>query len=201
MDVFYNKTGVGDVLIIPVNDGDRLTFTYETYGDIVKITNEEDGTLLGYNIFNASAHFNLADHGKIRLTEALLSQIKEMFQQQRLDDSLDFDLSPKFVVGFVKEKGAHENADKLSVCHVDVGNETLQIVCGAPNIDQGQFVVVAKTGAVMPSGMKIKDAELRGVPSSGMICSAKELNLPDAPKEKGILVLEGNYQPGDVYEF
>ena len=59
-----------------------------------------------------------------------------------------------------------------------------------PNVDEGQKVVVAKVGAVMPSGMVIRDAELRGVPSAGMICSAKELGLPDAPEEKGILVLD-----------
>ncbi len=81
-----------------------------------------------------------------------------------------------------------------------MGDETLQIVCGAPNVDQGQYVVVAKVGAVMPSGMVIKDAELRGVPSSGMICSAKELDLPDAPAEKGILVLDGSHQAGEPFK-
>ncbi len=93
-----------------------------------------------------------------------------------------------------KKKKKHPNADKLNICKVDVGTETLQIVCGAPNVDAGQKVVVAKVGAVMPSGMIIKDAELRGVPSSGMICSAKELALPNAPQEKGILVLEDKYE-------
>ena len=61
------------------------------------------------------------------------------------------------------KKEKHPNADKLSVCTVDVGSETVQIVCGAPNVDAGQKVVVAKVGAVMPSGMVIRDAELRGV--------------------------------------
>ena len=55
--------------------------------------------------------------------------------------------------------------------------------CGAPNVEAGQKVVVAKV-AVMPSGMVIKDAELRGVASSGMICSMRELNLPNAPQER-----------------
>ena len=67
-------------------------------------------------------------------------------------------------------------------------------------MEAGQKVVVAKVGAVMPSGMVIKDAELRGVASSGMICSAKELALPDAPQEKGILVLEENYEIGSPFE-
>ncbi|REJ08259.1 YtpR family tRNA-binding protein [Halobacillus trueperi] len=200
MDVFYNKQGIGDVLIIPIKEGDRDSFKEEAYGDVVKITDSKDGSLLGYNIFNASKYFNLDGQGKMRLTEEMLSPIKDLFTKNQLDDVLDFDLSPKFVVGYVKEKAGHENADKLSVCQVDVGEDTLQIVCGAPNIDQGQKVVVAKVGAVMPSGMKIKDAELRGVPSSGMICSAKELNLPDAPKEKGILVLDEDAVIGQPFE-
>ncbi len=82
---------------------------------------------------------------------------------------------------------------------VNIGQETLQIVCGAPNVESDQKVVVAKVGAVMPSGMIIKDAELRGVPSSGMICSSKELDLPDAPAEKGILVLPEGAEVGSAF--
>ena len=58
--------------------------------------------------------------------------------------NLDVDFSPKFVVGHVFKKEKHPNADKLSVCTVDIGKETVQIVCGAPNVDAGQKVVVAK---------------------------------------------------------
>ncbi|RWZ59743.1 DUF4479 domain-containing protein [Halobacillus fulvus] len=200
MDVFYNKQGIGDVLMIPIKEGDRDTIKHEAYGDVVKITDKTDGSLLGYNIFHASKYFDLPGKGKMRLTKEMLEPIKELFTQNQLNDVLDFDLSPKFVVGYVKEKESHENADKLSVCQVDVGEETLQIVCGAPNVDEGQKVVVAKVGATMPSGMKIKDAKLRGVPSTGMICSAKELDLPDAPKEKGILVLDDSYEVGQPFE-
>ncbi|MBA2173299.1 DUF4479 domain-containing protein [Halobacillus locisalis] len=200
MDVFYNQKGIGDVLILPIKEGNRNEVKHETFGDVVKITDSKDGSLLGYNIFRASTYFDIQESGKMRLTEEMLAPIKDLFTKNQLDDVLDFDLSPKFVVGFVKEKEGHENADKLSVCQVDVGDETLQIVCGAPNIDQGQKVVVAKVGATMPSGMKIKDAKLRGVASSGMICSAKELNLPDAPEEKGILVLEDSYEVGQPFE-
>ncbi len=127
--------------------------------------------------------------------------MNEILSRNGVEETLVVDLSPKFVVGYVESKEKHPNADKLSVCKVNVGEETLQIVCGAPNVDQGQKVVVAKVGAVMPSGLVIKDAELRGVPSSGMICSAKELALPDAPAEKGILVLEGDHKAGDAFQF
>ncbi|GGB27137.1 DUF4479 domain-containing protein [Virgibacillus dakarensis] len=200
MDVFYNPTGIGDVLIIPLDDGNRYEIKQEHYGDITKITNQQ-GKVLGYNIFQASTHFELSDTGKFVLTEGLLSKLKAFFAKNGLSDKLELDLSPKFVVGYVKSKTAHENADKLSVCQVDTGDETLQIVCGAPNVDSGQKVVVAKVGAVMPSGLKIKPTKLRGVPSNGMICSQKELGLPNAPKEKGIYVLEDSYKKGDAFHF
>lgn len=134
-------------------------------------------------------------------SETFVQDVNEILNRNGVEETLVVDLSPKFVVGYVESKEKHPNADKLSVCKVNVGEETLQIVCGAPNVDQGQKVVVAKVGAVMPSGLVIKDAELRGVPSSGMICSAKELDLPDAPAEKGILVLEGDYEAGDAFQF
>ncbi|OZU89681.1 tRNA-binding protein [Virgibacillus indicus] len=200
MDVFYNPIGIGDVLMIPLKDGDRYEITHVNHGSITKITST-DGEVLGYNIFDASKHLNFTGTGKIKLTEELLKQIEKLFQENNLQDELDFDLSAKFVVGYVKSKEPHENADKLSVCQVDTGNETLQIVCGAPNIDKEQKVVVAKVGAVMPSGMKIKPTELRGVPSNGMICSQKELGLPNAPEEKGIYVLDDSYTPGDEFSF
>src|SRR5665647_3463576 len=97
-------------------------------------------------------------------------------------------------VGFVKSREKHPDADKLSICKVDVGQgEDLQIVCGAKNVEVGQKVPVAIVGAKLPDGLHIKRAKLRGVQSQGMICSAKELGLNDRllPKEiqEGILVL------------
>jgi phenylalanyl-tRNA synthetase beta chain len=105
-------------------------------------------------------------------------------------------------VGYVKTREKHPDADKLSVCTVDVGQgEDLQIVCGAKNVDAGQKVPVAIVGAKLPDGLNIKRAKLRGVESQGMICSAKELGLNDKllPKEiqEGILVLPEDTQIGD----
>ncbi len=94
----------------------------------------------------------------------------------------------KIVVGFVKEKVKHENSDKLSICQVDVGNEILQIVCGAQNVAQGQFVAVALKGALMPNGMEIKEAKLRGVDSCGMLCSSTELGFEKI--NDGIMLLD-----------
>ena len=115
--------------------------------------------------------------------KTLVEAIQQSITNAGFDYQLEADLSPKFVVGYVETKEKHPDADKLSILKVDVGSEKLQIVCGAPNVEAGQKVVVAKV-EVMPSGMVIKDAELRGVASSGMICSMRELNLPNAPQEK-----------------
>ncbi len=92
------------------------------------------------------------------------------------------------VVGRVISCQKHPNADKLNLCEVDVGSETLQIVCGASNVKDAEYVAVAKIGAVLPGDFKIKPAKLRGVESFGMICSSKELGLPET--EKGIMILD-----------
>jgi len=99
------------------------------------------------------------------------------------------------VVGRVLEAGQHPDADRLTVCRVDVGApEALEIVCGAPNVAAGQHVLVALNGAKLPNGMKIKKSKIRGVVSNGMICSEIELALGD--DADGIMVLDGAPTPG-----
>jgi tRNA-binding protein len=201
MNVFYNKEGIGDTLIITLKDVAKDDYAYEKKGNVVRIYKEETNETTGFNIFSISEYMTIEANGTVELNEEMLHKINDIIKEAGFDETLNTDLSPKFVVGYVKEKVKHPNADKLSICQVDVGNEVLQIVCGAPNVDTGQKVVVAKIGAVMPSGMVIKHAELRGVPSSGMICSARELNLPNAPQEKGILVLSDEYEVGQRFNF
>jgi tRNA-binding protein len=199
MNVFYNLEGIGDTLIITLQPGYEGKVGHEAKDDAVRIFDNESGKTVGYNLFGASSYMDLNEKGQVEMNEDKLGQINKALEKNGFEEVLEADFSPKFVVGYVSEKEKHPNADKLNICKVDVGGDTLQIVCGAPNVDQGQKVVVAKVGAVMPSGMIIKDAELRGVPSSGMICSAKELDLPDAPQEKGILVLEDSYEVGQPF--
>ena len=88
------------------------------------------------------------------------------------------------VLGKVLECGPHENADKLFVCEVDTGDsKNYSIVCGAPNVKKGIHVPVAKVGATLQNGeFIIKKVKLRGVQSSGMICSGKELAINDDHK-------------------
>ncbi|MBW2229493.1 MAG: phenylalanine--tRNA ligase subunit beta [Deltaproteobacteria bacterium] len=92
------------------------------------------------------------------------------------------------VVGSVLAREKHPDADKLSVCTVDIGQgEPATIVCGAPNVATGQKVAVATPGTVLPGDFKIKKSKIRGVTSAGMICSVSELELGD--EHDGIWVL------------
>lgn len=106
-------------------------------------------------------------------------------------------LDEHFVVGEVLTCAPHPDSDHMHVCTVSVGEETLGIVCGAPNCRQGLKVAVAKIGAIVPEGgFKIKAAKLRGVPSSGMLCSGKELGISD--DHSGILELDSALVPGTL---
>ncbi|MEJ3494285.1 phenylalanine--tRNA ligase subunit beta, partial [Staphylococcus aureus] len=119
-----------------------------------------------------------------------------------VDDLIDYTKDIKnLVVGFVKSKEKHPDADKLNVCQVDIGeDELVQIVCGAPNVDAGQYVIVAKVGGRLPGGIKIKRAKLRGERSEGMICSLQEIGISSnyIPKsfESGIYVFSEAQVPG-----
>ncbi|MDW0110324.1 YtpR family tRNA-binding protein [Sporosarcina aquimarina] len=199
MNVFINKHGVGDVLFVQLTTERPEQTTIETKGDITLIKSSEDDKVVAFNVFSATEYVGEYADGSIPLTPELVEKIQDALKKNEVTLELNVDFSPKFVVGHVVTKEKHPNADKLNICTVDVGNETLQIVCGAPNVESDQKVVVAKVGAVMPSGMVIRDAELRGVPSSGMICSARELELPDAPAEKGILVLAADAEIGSEF--
>lgn len=107
----------------------------------------------------------------------------------------------KVVVGHVLSKEKHPDADKLSICQVEVGEgDVRQIICGAPNVAAGQNVIVALHGARLPGGFKIKKAKMRGQESNGMICSLQELGVEGRVVPKayadGIYVLPEDATPG-----
>jgi len=104
------------------------------------------------------------------------------------------------VVAHVVKVEPHPDADKLRVCQVDDGgDEPVQVVCGAPNVHEGMRAPFARVGAVLPGDFKIKKAKLRGVPSFGMLCSAKELGLAEA--SEGLMPLPSDAPAGtDVRE-
>ena len=112
-------------------------------------------------------------------------------------------IAPSFtnvVVGEVIKCEKHPNADKLNLCQVNIGNETLQIICGAKNIRSGIKVCVATNGAILPGNFKIKKAVLRGIESNGMICSESEIGLVE--KSAGIMELDNSASIGtDVRKY
>ena len=124
-------------------------------------------------------------------------------------EQLDADLD-KIVIGQVTKIEKHPDADKLVICQVNVGSETLQIVTGAPNVFEGAKVPVVLDGGRVagghdgtktPGGIKIKKGKLRGVESSGMMCSIEELGsnremFPDAP-ENGLYIFDENAPVGE----
>ena len=101
------------------------------------------------------------------------------------------------VIGRVNACRPHENADRLTVCEVDIGTEVNTIVCGAPNVEAGQTVAVATVGCTLPGGMQIKKAKIRGVESRGMICAEDELGLSD--NHDGIMVLSEKLAVGTSF--
>ena len=113
-----------------------------------------------------------------------------------VDDVIDQKkIYENFVVGYVAEKDKHPNADKLSLCKVQVGGDEYPIVCGAPNIDAGQKIILAKVGAKIPSGdFTIAKTKIRGEVSLGMICSERELGISD--NHDGILVIGDDVEVG-----
>ncbi len=136
----------------------------------------------------------------IDLSDITPEQLKHRFtiQSQEVEALYPLTTAKNLVVGHVVTLEAHPDADKLKICSVDVGRETLQIICGAPNVAADQRVVVALPGAVLPGGFKIENTKIRGVESSGMICSLKELGIDEKyHAETGIHVLPETAKVGE----
>ncbi|WP_010630461.1 YtpR family tRNA-binding protein [Sporolactobacillus vineae] len=201
MILYYNKQSIGDTLICYLKEGTGEAF--ERRLDVARIFDPESGETLGYNFFTASGILGTGQAGgRIIPDSILLNQLNEKITGAGFQDLLAADRHAHIVTGYVVSLKKHPDSDHLHICRVDVGEENLQIVCGAPNIGQGQKVVVARTGALMPNGQIIRPSVLRGVASDGMICSARELGLPGAPQKRGILILDNRVTPGlDFYAY
>jgi phenylalanyl-tRNA synthetase beta chain len=101
------------------------------------------------------------------------------------------------VVGEVLSVEKHPNADRLTVCLVSTGKETLSVVCGAPNVAPGVKVPLAPIGVTLPNGTKIKKAKMRGVESFGMLCAEDELGLSD--RHDGLMILAPDTMTGTPF--
>ncbi len=101
----------------------------------------------------------------------------------------EYKIPEKVVVGRIVACNRHPDADKLSLCTIDIGDgKPKQIICGAANVADAEYVAVATIGAVLPDGLEIKPVKLRGVESFGMVCSSEELGLPKI--NNGIMILD-----------
>lgn len=186
---FYNLAHIGDTLLLLKKETTQPVSS-ETKDTITRIFDSETNETLAYNIADASSFLSFHKDGEQFLTHNQVEAINERLNAHNFE-TITVDNTPKFVVGHVLTCENHPDSDHLHVTTVDVGGgEVLQIVCGAANVAQGQFVVVAKVGAVMPSGLIIAPGQLRGVDSNGMLCSARELGMDVSAQTKGILVLE-----------
>ena len=196
----YNKQNVGDTLMVIVKNDENKENKTERKGAVARIQTV-DGETVAWNFFNVSDYLTIQGNGQVELSENDIEVLNGQLKTAGYEERLVADLSPKFVVGYVKTCVDHPDSDHLHITETEVdGGNTLQIVCGAVNIEAGQKVVVAKPGAMMPDGQIIWPGSLRGVESFCMICSAKELHLPNAPEKKGILVLAADAKTGEKFE-
>ncbi len=131
--------------------------------------------------------------------DALLANLNDLGLE--IDETVDLGMrSGLIVVGQIKSIGKHPEADKLTLCQVDVGKpEPLSIVCGATNQKAGDKVPVALVGATLPSGTKLRAVKIRGVASEGMLCSGTELGWSD--DASGILILPEEWKVGEPFDF
>lgn len=111
--------------------------------------------------------------------------------------TLQQDLFKGVVVGKLLEVEKHPNADRLRLTKIDIKSEILSIVCGAPNIEVGQLVPVATIGTILPNGLEIKESEIRGEKSYGMLCAEDELGL--GKSHDGIMILDSNAKVGQDF--
>lgn len=197
----YNKENVGDTLIVMTKNSEKNVQSFERKGNIARLFNEKTNETVGYNFFEVSKIVKIEANGPVVLSADQVDLLNKAITDAGFEDTLESDYRPTFVVGYVKECVPHPDSDHLSITQTEIDNgEVVQIVCGAPNIAQGQKVVVAKVGAMMPSGMVIWDGELRGEPSHGMICSARELGIEDDSAKKGILELPETAVVGEAFK-
>ena len=197
----YNKEHVGDVLMVIVADGQGVKLAAERKGNVARIYRLDNGETVAWNIFQVSNLFNITERGQVFLTDEEISILNQELSQAGFEPELVNDLSPKFVVGEIVEMVAHPDSDHLNICQVKVAaDKVVQIIAGAPNAKVGFKTIVALPGAMMPKGNLIFPGELRGEKSFGMMCSPRELQLPNAPQKRGIIELASSEVVGTAFD-
>ncbi len=194
--LFYDYHTTDDVLMI-VKDILTKPDKIIKNGDVVSLYKNDE--LIGINIFNISNVLKIKSKGLIVLPMKEMVDVINNILKNANAETLEYKKESGFVIGKVLTCEEHPDSDHMHVLTVDIKNEILDIVCGAPNVKVGQKVVVATLGTFMFDGKKILPSELRGIKSNGMLCSPRELHLEGAPQIRGILVLDDNSQIGEDF--
>ncbi|MBX9097787.1 YtpR family tRNA-binding protein [Streptococcus gordonii] len=197
----YNKEFVGDVLMVIVANNEDAKLSVERKGNVARIFRQDTAETVAWNIFQVSDIVDIQQSGQIFLTDEEVALLNQELAKEGFSETLINDLQPKFVVGEIVEMTAHPDSDHLNICQVQVAaDKTLQIVAGAPNARLGLKTIVALPGAMMPKGSLIFPGELRGEKSFGMMCSPRELQLPNAPQKRGIIELSDSEVVGTAFD-
>ena len=195
----YNNNGLNDTLMVLLEKSESDVQEFTRSADLIQIRNKETDSVAGYNLFNASSVIDGLENGSVTLSDQDVDKLNKLITEAGYERTLEQNDGPAFVVGHVKKCEPVEGSDHLNVTQTEIsGGKEVQIVCGADNIAQGQKVVVATVGTVMPDGLVIWPGELKGVKSEGMVCSARELGLPQATP--GILVLDDDLETGSEFK-
>ena len=194
--IFYNYHVVGDVLLI-ISDLETKPNRVVKNGDVTSLY--LDDKLIGINIFNISNVLKIKSNGLIVLPLKEMIDVVNNILINANVETLEYKKESGFKVGKVLTCEEHPDSDHMHVLTVDIGSEVLDIVCGAPNVKEGQKVVVATLGTTMFDGKKIVPSSLRGIKSNGMLCSPRELHLEGAPNVRGILVLDADAIVGEDF--
>lgn len=197
----YNPQGVGDVLMVVVADDQGQAVEVEKKGAIARVRRADNQEIVAWNFFQVRDRLSLEGSGQVDLSEADLAILNDWLATEGFEERVANFESPRFVVGQIVEMEAHPDSDHLNICQVAVGqDQTVQIVAGAPNARVGLKTIVALPGAMMPKGNLIFPGQLRGVDSFGMMCSPRELALPNAPQKRGIIELAEETPVGQAFD-
>ncbi|CAM4108528.1 tRNA-binding protein [Streptococcus penaeicida] len=197
----YNKEQVGDVLMVILEDTKAIKRYVKRKGKVARVYALEDGRTLAWNIFEASSLLEIKGNGQVFLSEADIEILNAELAKEGFAEKFEASQEPVFVVGEITEMVAHPDSDHFNICQVAIGQDkTVQIVAGAPNAALGLKTIVALPGAMMPSGSLIFPGKLRGQDSYGMMCSPRELALPNAPQKRGIIELDETAVVGEAFD-
>ena len=163
----YNKEQVGDVLLVILEDTKDIKRSVERKGKVARVTADETGKTLAWNIFEASSLIDIEGNGQVFLSDQDVAVLNEELAKEGFEERLENTQGPVFVVGQIDEMVAHPDSDHLNLCQVNIGDKKVQIVAGAPNAALGLKTIVALPGAMMPSGALIFPGKLRGEDSYG----------------------------------